>query len=321
MKPSFLAKRINKPFEDPGLYVRILREGRALMFDLGFTANLSARDILKTSDIFVSHTHVDHFIGFDNVLRTCLRRDTPLRLYGPKDLADSIEGKLRGYTWNLIEDYPLMLEVFSVDSTNIRKSVFRADKSFAREDISTDPFDRILFRDSSLKVSTAILNHQVPCLAFSMEEDFHINIDKARLSKLNLSVGPWLGDLKSAIRKNKCDTEFSIDGAKYSFIELRDIARITTGQKISYVVDAVGSEENIEKIVDLVRKSDVLYIETYFSDKEKDRALQRYHLTAREAGMIARLADVKRVEPVHCSPRYIDSYQKILDEISKEFGK
>ena len=102
MKPSFHARLINSPFEDPGLYVRVLREGCALMFDLGFTTNLSARDILKTSDIFVSHTHIDHFIGFDNILRICLKKETPLRLYGPKGFIDCIEGKLKSYTWNLI---------------------------------------------------------------------------------------------------------------------------------------------------------------------------------------------------------------------------
>ncbi|MBI5409265.1 MAG: hypothetical protein HZA14_07855 [Nitrospirae bacterium] len=110
MKPSFHARLLNNnPFEDPGLYVRILREGRALMFDLGFASSLSARDILKTSEIFISHTHIDHFIGFDNVLRVSLKKESPLRLFGPEGFINCVEGKLRSYTWNLIEDYPLVL--------------------------------------------------------------------------------------------------------------------------------------------------------------------------------------------------------------------
>ena len=75
MKPSFHTKLFNPPFKDPGLYVRLLREGRALMFDLGSTENLSARDLLKTTDIFVTHTHIDHFIGFDNILRISLKKE------------------------------------------------------------------------------------------------------------------------------------------------------------------------------------------------------------------------------------------------------
>ncbi len=91
MKPSFQTKLLNSPFDDPGLYARILREGRALLFDLGFTTSLSTRDILKISDIFVSHAHVDHFIGFDHVLRLHLKKESPLRLYGPEGFIDRVE--------------------------------------------------------------------------------------------------------------------------------------------------------------------------------------------------------------------------------------
>ena len=79
MKPSFHARLLNGPFDDPGLYIRIIREGRALIFDLGFTTTLSPGDILKTSDIFISHTHIDHFIGFDNILRVSLKKELPLK--------------------------------------------------------------------------------------------------------------------------------------------------------------------------------------------------------------------------------------------------
>ena len=95
MKPSFHVRQLNGPFDDPGLYVRFIRESRALMFDLGFTTSLTPRDILKISDIFVSHTHVDHFIGFDTILRISLKKEKPLRLYGPKGFIDCVEGKLR----------------------------------------------------------------------------------------------------------------------------------------------------------------------------------------------------------------------------------
>ena len=36
-------------------------------------------------------------------------------------------------------------------------------------------------------------------MAFSLQERFHINVNKEKLKKLNLPVGPWLRDLKEAI--------------------------------------------------------------------------------------------------------------------------
>jgi len=321
MKPSFHARLINSPFEDPGLYVRIIRESRALMFDLGFTTHLSSRDILKTSDIFVTHTHIDHFIGFDNVLRICLKKETPLRLYGPRGFIDCIEGKLKSYTWNLIKDYPLELDIFEIDDNSIRKAVFRAVNSLKREDIETAPFNPVLLRGSFFRVSTTVLDHQVPCLAFSLEEDYHINIDKDKLSRMNLPVGPWLGELKTAIREDMPDKMFSVDGKTFTFTELRHIANITKGQKISYVVDVLGSSENIKKIIQLAQGSDVLYIETFFSDKDNDRARSRYHLTAKEAGGIARQAGVGRLEAIHFSPRYTDETETLIREAEEEFKR
>lgn len=290
------------------------------MFDLGFTTNLSPGDILKTTDIFISHTHIDHFIGFDNILRISLKKESTLNLYGPEGFTACVEGKLRGYTWNLTADYPFVIQVAEIVDNYIKRAVFKAETSFAREDLGTEPFSGVLMKDSFYTVSAAILDHQIPCLAFSLEEDYHINIDKARLSSMDLPVGPWLKQLKTAIREKKEDSIFTINGSDYTLQKLNGVANITRGQKLSYVVDALGSEENIRKAVELAKGSDVLYIETYFLDKDKDRAKDRYHLTAKEAGRIAREAGVGRLEALHFSPRYMDEPDTLVKEAEEEFG-
>jgi ribonuclease Z len=321
MKPSFHSKLLNGPFEDPGIYIRLLREGRALMFDLGSTLNLSPRDILKITDIFVTHSHIDHFIGFDNVLRVSLKRESPLRIYGPKGFIDCVKGKLESYTWNLISDYPLRIDVSEVTETSIKKAAFRAKNRFRPEDSGIEPFNGTLLEDPLFKVSAEILDHQIPCLAFSIKENYHINIDKAKLSRLNLPVGPWLGELKSAIREKRTEDTFKIEGNTFTYSELRGIAGITEGQKISYVVDVIGSTGNKKKIIELVKGSDILYIETFFLQEDIDRAKNRYHLTAKEAGSIAREANVGRMEAIHFSSRYMGKAERLVREAEEEFKK
>ncbi len=99
------ASLINDPFGDPGVYVDFKYRRQAFLFDLGDIHLLPPRKLLKIGYIFVSHTHMDHFIGFDHLLRISLGRDRCIRLYGPPNFLQNVEDKLRSYTWNLVANY------------------------------------------------------------------------------------------------------------------------------------------------------------------------------------------------------------------------
>src|SRR5215472_9285722 len=129
---------VNEPFADPGLFIDFRFGRRALLFDLGELTPLSPRQLLRVTHCFVSHTHMDHFAGFDRLLRVCLHRATPLHLIGPTGFADHVEHKLKAYTLNLLDaqsvDFVIVASEFNGSGFD-RVCEFRAREAFRRRDI------------------------------------------------------------------------------------------------------------------------------------------------------------------------------------------
>lgn len=331
MVPVFHPMLVNDPFGDPCLYIDIQRERRAVLFDLGSIEGVEAAKIMRVSDVFVSHTHIDHFIGFDHLLRLLLGRDKRLRLFGPPGIIRNVEGKLSAYTWNLVEDYTFSIEVHEISEQSVSTAHFIAREAFRRRDGGTRPFNGILIKEPLFTVEAVHLDHKTPSLAFSIMENFHININKDVLVKRGLPVGPWLNNLKRCFREEMpLDSEFVVriekgggPGEKVftlgEFIESR-LVIITRGQKVTYVADASISKENRDKIVRLASGSDTFFCEAAFLDADRDKALKKNHLTAREAGAIAKEADVQRLEIFHFSPKYRDNESELYDEAFREFS-
>ncbi len=332
MATQFHPSLVNDPLGDPGLYIKFMFEKRALLFDLGDLAPLSSRTLLRISDVFISHMHMDHFCGFDRLLRLSLGRDWQLRLYGPSGLIDAVGHRLASYTWNLVGNYALDFAIIVhelVAPDQVRVAEFHSRDAFHRT-ASRDKTieDGVLLDEPSSRVRTAMLDHGITCLGFALEQKSHINIWKTRLDDLGLSTGPWLRLLKEAVLRNEADeTPIEVAWAepgdhKQPTMMLgalrRQVLRTVPGQKIGYVVDTVYTAQNVGHIVDLVADTDILFIEAHFVEGDKERARERRHLTSRQAGAIARKAGAKRLVPFHFSSRYDDT-SPLVDEAFAAF--
>jgi len=333
MKPSFHPKLINDSFSDPGLFIPFLFEKRALLFDLGDLSKLSARDLLKISHVFVTHTHMDHFIGFDTLLRLLLGRDKEMYLFGPSDFIQKVEAKLSSYTWNLIENYENTL---SIHVTEIKREKILTQRYNSRDRFKPtgDPqellFTGNLLSEEHFSVNAVILDHKIDCIGLTLKENFSINIIKDGLKELGLEVGPWLREFKNAVYEegNSAqnftvvwkDKDKRIREKDFTLCDLKEkIAMISPGQKITYIADMIGSPENLTKAVDLAKDSSTLFIEAAFLDKDKDMAQRKYHLTAKEAGLVARRAKVKELTLFHFSPRYFGKEKELFQEAMAAF--
>jgi ribonuclease Z len=331
MGSRFLPRLVNGPFGDPALYVPFRHQNRALLFDLGDISALAARDILKISHIFVTHTHMDHFIGFDHVLRLLLGRDKDLHIIGPQGFLSNLSGKLAGYCWNLVGNYRNRFALHATELHPDRALVgcFPCHTGFVAETKTREiPFDGTVLNESGLTVRAVHLDHGTPVLAFALEERFHINIIKDALHGIGLQPGPWLTRFKSMLYDNAdpktmVDIPTARDGRQMLPIPLGKlqtaIARIRPGQRLAYIADAAGTPENMERMVSLAKGVDILFVEAAFSHLHHGIALQKQHLTARQAGELARFCGVRQYHLFHYSPRYMDCPETLEQEAQAAF--
>lgn len=330
MSVAFAARLVNGPFGDPGLYVDLRWEGRALLFDLGYNDALPAAEMLRVSHIFVSHCHMDHFIGFDRVLRLFLAREKTLHLFGPPGIIGCVEGKLRGYTWNLVENYGFAIAVAEVGPERIRRVLFPAATGFLPQALGEAPFDGTVLDEPAFWIRTAHLDHRIYSLGFALEEKSHLNVDKDALARLGVPPGPWLSDLKAAIRRGEPD-EFVVTARwrlpaggelcrEFRLGEVRDrLIKETRGQKIAYVVDTIFTPENAARIAALAQGADLFFCEAPFLSEDEEQARKRYHLTAHQAGLLARAARARKLVVFHFSPRYAGQAERIYREAQDAF--
>jgi ribonuclease Z len=131
---------------------------------------------------------------------------------------------------------------------------------------------------------------------------------------MGLQPGPWLNELKTFVLNDISDGAVvqarCLAGGVETTRELplgllrSNLVVQSKGAKFGYVVDTLFSRENFDKICELVRDADLFFCESLFLDKDRDEAARRHHLTARQAGTLAREAGVKKLVTFHFSPRY-----------------
>ncbi len=331
MHPRFHPRLINGPFDDPGLFIPFLFESQAILFDLGDNQVLTSRDILKISHVFVSHTHMDHFIGFDRILRLALGREKNLHLFGPRQFLSNVEGKLAAYSWNLVANYPYRLKLRLTEihhDYQLSRTYLCQNEFIPTDEAERKPFTNILVEAPAFKVSAAILDHDIPCLGFAIKERFHVNINKDALNELDLQTGPWLTDFKQALYAGADPTSEIevITGSDtirhFTLGELADhIAMVTPGQKISYIADVAYTPANADKIISLAQDSDHLFIEAAFLDAQQDLAAEKHHLTARQAGELAACCGARQFTIFHFSPRYLGQEDLLYQEAEAAYAE
>jgi len=149
------------------------------------------------------------------------------------------------------------------------------------------------------------MQHSNPCNAYSFTEKQKIRIDKKKLAKLKIQDQKKIGQLAKG-------RNIKINGKT---ISAKNITYKTQPKKVSFILDTALNP----KCHKLAKDSDTIVAEAVYLNNEKDLAALHEHLTAEQAGLIAKKAKAKNLYLAHLSQRYDGNEKLVLNESKKQF--
>ena len=271
--------------------VMLNRNGEHLLFDCGEGTQVALRGLnlswKKISTILISHTHADHVTGLPGLLMLSAQvdRTEPLRIIGPPRIAEYVH-----YSRKILEMY-----------INYKIIV---------EEIADPTTAQVVYTGDDYDIRSFPLDHTRVCVGYSLIEHerpgfFH----REKAEQLNVPCGRLWSDLQNG------NSVLNSDNRRIEPDQVLGPPR--RGRKFSFVTDTLASVE----LGAHLGGSDLLVCEGMFEKSLQDISHQKKHMTAFDAGLLAKLAgDVLKLVLVHFSPRYTNrELLKLQDEAREHF--
>jgi len=260
-------------------YLQIEQEGYLIDCGEG-TQNQILRYKLRATRlkyIFITHLHGDHYFGLIGLISSLNmhRRTEDLWVFGPKGLAEIITIQLKySDTW-------LNFKLHFIE-TNTKRSYQ-------------------LFENEHITVTTIPLVHRIECCGFLFRE----KLNQYKIVKDRIPSDLTIEQIKTLKGGENVITE---DGSV--IFDFRDYTiPMVKGKSYAFCSDTLYNEP----IIEIIKNVDLLYHEATFLDELSTRATQTNHSTAKQAGKIAKRAEVGKLIIGHFSSRY-----KELDKLLAE---
>ena len=256
--------------------------GDVMLFDCG---EGTQRQILftkvspmKISKIFITHYHGDHILGLPGLLQSMSLhgRESKLTVYGPHGL-NGVKNAIYSLGYCAI-DFPV--EFVEIDSGIIEE---------------TDEY----------VITAQRVRHNVPTLAYSIEEKKKPRFLREKAIELGVPVGPAFGRLHNG-------EEVEVNGKIIKPEQVLGEPR--KGIKITYS----GDTRPCEEIISLAQDSTILIHESTFINKDNTNAEEHAHSTSIDAAYTAKYSNSKELILTHISTRYGEEYANIMLEEARE---
>ncbi|MBS3914877.1 MAG: ribonuclease Z [Bacteroidetes bacterium] len=218
--------------------------------------------------VLITHMHGDHFFGLPGLVTSMglFGRTEPLTIAGPANLEATLKTILESGDTRL---------------------------PFDLDFIVCNPFvPEIIIKNGGWQIESVPLKHRIDCTGYILRETGpELKLNVKRCEELSIPI--------SAYESIKYGADYRLDDGHL----IANHELTLPGNKnrsYAYISDTIY-DENVASFVSGV---DLLYHESTFLHDLKKRALETFHTTAKEAGITAKNAGVKKLLVGHFSARY-----------------
>lgn len=328
LEPTFFAGLI----DDPCLVVRDRPIHQSIMIDCGALQHVAKRELKPVRAIFVSHAHMDHFMGFDAFLRQVHASPRTIDIYGPPGMADRVQARLSGYVWNLAEPYWCTFLVHEISEEEVTTFRFAGPDGFRRYLEGTEPRNgQVIYRHNHLEVAAELLDHGIPVLAFRVREQKLFMVDMEKVAARGMVPGDWLpelkrrffadwpgeGPLKVSRQVDGLEIQEEVSDPEGLYRELRGPA---VEVSLGYLTDCGYTQENRERIRQFLSGVTLLVGECAFLERDLHKARTSHHLCTADWNELLAELQPRHFLPMHFSKTYLGKCPELYQELSPPAG-
>lgn len=298
---------------DAAVNLAVLQQRETILFDCGNLSQVSLKDLLKIKLVCISHTHIDHFFGFDHLIRANIPHFRTVEVVGPKNISTHVSSKLKGYLWNLLEPNQVNFRAFEIDSELNTCSVFMISNTNRFEPVleskinyhASQPLPLAGF--PKISVQALSLDHGTQVLGFRVSKTGHYSLDVDAAKELGFTPGPWVSKVQEFLQAGEdlsSSQSVRIGEVDVPFKTLVKAFKMTLAESVVYVTDIGFSKENVNKLVEAFGPTSLLICEANYQAKDHKKAFSKYHLTTRQAALLSKSLNATQLVGFHFSAIY-----------------
>lgn len=310
----FNAELKSKIDEDICILIKVDNHPYNYICDCGDASLLTVKDSQNTNVVFISHTHIDHFVNFDAILRHQIGIQRRVIICGPEGIIQQVQSRIQSYCWNLIAEDAIVYEVREIKSNG---TIQRAELKPSEWDIVIleDLKQDYIYKNDKFQVHFTVLDHKTDSVAYLFKAH---NTTKINIKDTVFSGGKWVSELKTAFELGDRNKIISINDKTYNAETLFYLIEVKQGATLGIIMDHAVSEANQNKIQHLFTNTDKVFIESFYNSEDQLFATTNFHSFSTASGEIMKACNVKEAVPVHFSRKYSPEEVAILVEEFQE---